>query len=212
MLAKAHLKHSWLQRCLPLPGRWRLMCPLRRLAAPCVLALACLAAPVTVRAGQASGDEAAFEKLWHSWKKGHASTIPLSASSHPATKTAAGSSPRVNSGVGMRLNPVVGRPMFHAGVDLAARTGKGVCATAEGIVTYAGLRGGYGLLVIVTHDGGYETRYAHLSRITTTNGARVERGTMVGLVGSTGRSTGPHLHYEVRRYGRVLDPVRFMAR
>lgn len=102
--------------------------------------------------------------------------------------------------------------MFHAGVDLAARTGKGVCATAEGIVTYAGLRGGYGLLVIVTHDGGYETRYAHLSRITTTNGARVERGTMVGLVGSTGRSTGPHLHYEVRRYGRVLDPVRFMAR
>jgi len=118
----------------------------------------------------------------------------------------------VTSGMGMRINPILGRQMFHAGVDLAAPAGKIVRATADGVVARAGWSGGYGLLVVVRHANGYETRYAHMSRIRVAAGDALVKGQVIGNVGSTGRSTGPHLHYEVRRDGRPVDPKAYMDR
>jgi len=112
----------------------------------------------------------------------------------------------------MRMNPVVGRVMFHAGADLAAPQGSPVRATATGVVERAGWSGGYGLLVALHHQDGYETRYAHLSQVSVETGQVIEKGQVIGFVGSTGRSTGPHLHYEVRRNGQVLDPLLFIRR
>lgn len=112
----------------------------------------------------------------------------------------------------MRVNPVVGRRMFHSGADLAARAGTSVRATADGVVGTAGWQGGYGLLVKLRHEGGYETRYGHMSRVIVMPGQVVTKGQVIGFVGSTGRSTGPHLHYEVRHNGKVDDPLRYMRR
>jgi len=99
---------------------------------------------------------------------------------------------------------------MHNGTDMAAPTGTPVYATGDGVVLRSRVAGGYGNLVEVAHGYGYVTRYAHLSRLLVAEGAVVRRGQMVGLVGSTGRSTGPHLHYEVRIYGKSVDPSRFM--
>lgn len=112
----------------------------------------------------------------------------------------------------MRVNPITGRRMLHSGTDLAAPWGANVNATADGVVTWAGQRGSYGLLVIIRHPGGYETRYAHMSRIMVTPGETIRKGGLIGHVGSTGRSTGPHLHYEIRHLGHIIDPVLFMKR
>ena len=117
-----------------------------------------------------------------------------------------------NSGVtsrfGMRGHPILGGVRMHAGVDLAAPNGSPVVASADGVVSFANWNGGYGLLVAVRHGNGFETRFAHLSRILVRPGQQVSRGQVVGLVGSTGRSTGAHLHYEVRQNGRAIDPLR----
>ena len=114
---------------------------------------------------------------------------------------------RLTSRFGMRGHPVLGGYRQHSGVDLAAPTGSPVLATADGVVSFADWRGGYGLLVSVDHGGGVQTRFAHLSRIMVRPGERVSKGQLVGLVGSTGRSTGSHLHYEVRRNGWAVDPL-----
>jgi len=95
----------------------------------------------------------------------------------------------------------------HAGVDLAAPQGSPVTAALDGRVSVAGWAGNYGQLVVVDHPGGTQTRYAHLSRIAVVAGQSVRRGELVGLVGSTGRSTGPHLHFELRQDGRAVDPL-----
>ena len=95
----------------------------------------------------------------------------------------------------------------HAGVDLAARIGTAILASSAGRVRHAGWRGGYGLLVEVEHAGGLTTRYAHLSRIAVVPGQAIAKGTLIGLVGSTGQSTGPHLHYEVRLRGEAVNPL-----
>ena len=116
---------------------------------------------------------------------------------------------RLTSGYGMRYHPTLGGYRFHAGVDLAAATGTPVAATREGRVTSAGWNGGYGVLVSIAHEGMVETRYAHLSAVAVRPGDRVSRGQIIGYVGSTGRSTGPHLHYETRVAGRAADPGRF---
>lgn len=118
----------------------------------------------------------------------------------------------LSSGFGMRLHPLLGGLRFHAGVDLAARQGDGVFATAAGRVVQSGWSGGYGLAVTIDHGGGLETRYAHLSRLEVAAGEDVEAGERIGLVGSTGRSTGPHLHYELRRSGRPIDPSATLRR
>lgn len=97
---------------------------------------------------------------------------------------------------------------MHSGVDLAAPIGSPVVAAADGVVAFANWNGSYGLLVKVEHGGGFETRFAHLSRILVTAGQKVAKGQLVGLVGSTGRSIGAHLHYEVRQDGLAIDPLR----
>lgn len=114
---------------------------------------------------------------------------------------------RQSSGYGMRTHPVKGTEHLHAGLDLAAPTGAPVSAAAGGTVVHAGPAGTYGNLVTVRHESGYETRYAHLSEVSVVKGAKVEAGQQVGRVGSTGLSTGPHLHFEVRENGATVDPA-----
>jgi murein DD-endopeptidase MepM/ murein hydrolase activator NlpD len=117
---------------------------------------------------------------------------------------------RISSEFGWRRDPFVGRARFHGGIDLAARYGTEVPAAAAGTVVTAGEQGGYGLTVVVRHAGGYQTRYAHLSSLDVRAGDAIEKGALVGRVGSTGRSTAPHLHFEVTQGGQRVDPDRFV--
>lgn len=117
---------------------------------------------------------------------------------------------RVSSTYGWRRDPIHGRAKFHGGIDLAARYGTEVPAAADGTVVSAGEHGGYGLTVVVRHRDGFSTRYAHLSSIDVREGDAVGKGTVLGRVGSTGRSTGPHLHFEVLKGGQRIDPDRFV--
>lgn len=114
------------------------------------------------------------------------------------------------SGFGVRVDPFLGRAAFHTGIDFRGNVGDPARATAAGTVTIAGRDGGYGLMVEIDHGNGLRTRYAHLSAISVSVGDRVEAGGVVGRVGSTGRSTGPHLHYETRIKGEPVDPQRFL--
>jgi murein DD-endopeptidase MepM/ murein hydrolase activator NlpD len=113
---------------------------------------------------------------------------------------------RASSGYGLRFDPLRATEINHPGVDLAAATGTQVTAAARGTVIHAGPAGSYGNLVTVRHDNGFETRYAHLSAVDVRVGDLVEPGQDVGKVGTTGASTGPHLHFEVRQEGRPVDP------
>lgn len=116
----------------------------------------------------------------------------------------------VSSSFGVRTDPILGTPALHSGLDFRAPTGYPIKATAPGIVTKAEWNGGYGRMVEIDHGNGFTTRFAHMSEIDVAEGDHIEAGTVVGKVGSTGRSTGPHLHYEVRRNGTAVDPVRFL--
>lgn len=115
------------------------------------------------------------------------------------------------SGFGTRNDPLNHRTGMHEGVDLGAPVGTPVYATGEGVATMAGPLGGYGLTIDILHGNGVATRYAHLSRIKIKEGQKVTRSTVIGLVGNTGRSTGPHLHYEVRVAELPKDPVKFIS-
>lgn len=117
---------------------------------------------------------------------------------------------QITSSFGYRTDPFLGRPALHSGVDLRQESGESVRATAGGVVTVAGSSGGYGNMVEIDHGGGLSTRYGHLSQIAVTTGQQVAPGAVIGKVGSTGRSTGPHLHYEVRSDGEAIDPARFL--
>jgi murein DD-endopeptidase MepM/ murein hydrolase activator NlpD len=117
----------------------------------------------------------------------------------------------VGSDFGYRRDPFTRRAKFHAGVDIKARWGDPVGASQAGIVQFAGWYYGYGNMVIVAHGGGVTTHYAHLSSFDVELGTRVERGTIVGRAGSTGRATSPHLHYEVRLDGNPLNPFQPLA-
>jgi len=119
---------------------------------------------------------------------------------------------RLIGAFGQRTDPFSGEGAFHKGVDLGASTGTPVHVTADGIVTFAQSESGYGKLVIVDHGGGVQTYYAHLSRFFVQGGQVVRRGEMVGAVGSTGKVTAPHLHYEVRIGGAPVNPYRYLAR
>jgi murein DD-endopeptidase MepM/ murein hydrolase activator NlpD len=118
---------------------------------------------------------------------------------------------RLTSGFGRRLDPFHRRRAVHAGVDYAGPARSPVFATGAGSVSYSGRKGPYGNLVEIDHGNGFFTRYAHLAEISVKVGQEVERGTQVGLVGSTGRSTGPHLHYEVRVRNDARDPLKFIG-
>ena len=121
------------------------------------------------------------------------------------------SGPSVGSNFGYRRDPFTRRAKFHSGVDLKARWGDAVGASQAGIVQFAGWHHGYGNMVIVAHGGGVTTQYAHLSSFDVEPGAHVERGTIIGRAGSTGRATSPHLHYEVRLDGNAMDPLQPLA-
>lgn len=117
---------------------------------------------------------------------------------------------RIASGFGYRIDPVYKTTKFHAGLDFAAPQGTPIYATADGVVTTAGNTGnGYGNHVIINHSYGYETLYGHMVRVKVRNGQSVKRGEVIGWVGSTGKSTGPHCHYEVHKNGEKIDPIYF---
>ena len=118
--------------------------------------------------------------------------------------------PEVTSTFGPRADPFLGRPAMHTGIDFREPYGESVHATAAGTVVIAASEGGYGTMVEVDHGNGLSTRYAHLSSVSVMPGQRIETGAVVGRVGSSGRATGPHLHYETRINGEAVDPARFL--
>jgi murein DD-endopeptidase MepM/ murein hydrolase activator NlpD len=115
-----------------------------------------------------------------------------------------------SSGFGVRIDPFLNRPAMHTGIDFRGTIGEPVRATASGTVTVAGWSGGYGRMVEIDHGNGLATRYGHLSEIEVKAGDKIKSGQQIGRLGSTGRSTGPHLHYETRINGEAVDPDRFL--
>lgn len=116
----------------------------------------------------------------------------------------------ITSGFGWRMHPVLGYERFHSGIDIGADYGSTVYAAEQGLVIFAGWYGGYGNAVIIDHGGGITTLYGHTSELYVSEGQTVQRGQAIAAVGSTGLSTGPHLHFEVRREGEPTDPVAFL--
>lgn len=163
-----------------------------------------------------SGDEE-FRRLFSSWKSLEQSPITASTAAAPIRRTGV-SIPSLNplngsaltSGFGMRTHPVLGGRRGHKGIDLASPTGTPIRATADGVVSRADWFSSYGLFVSLEHGGQIETRYGHMSRLNVAPGQQVRKGDIIGYVGSTGRSTGPHLHYEVRIAGAAVNPVPYM--
>ena len=113
---------------------------------------------------------------------------------------------RISSGFGSRRHPILGRVRMHTGIDIAVGYGTPIHAAASGVVNYSGRKGGYGNYVRINHGNGMQTAYGHMSRIVAGSGARVVQGQVIGYVGTTGLSTGPHLHYEMYRGGQRIDP------
>ncbi len=148
-----------------------------------------------------------FRAMFNSWKSldsGGQSSVAIP-SAKPVTLNIS-----LSSGFGVRSDPFRGGAAMHAGVDIPGPIGTPVYATADGIVGRAGWVGGYGNLIELEHGEGIQTRYGHLSQIIAQPGSRVTRGQLIGMMGSTGRSTGSHLHYEVRLDGRAVNPIPFL--
>ncbi len=116
---------------------------------------------------------------------------------------------RIASGYGMRMDPIYKTPRFHAGMDFTAKTGTDIYATGNGKVTFAGWKQGYGNCIIIDHGYGYETLYGHCDKLLVSEGKSVIRGEIIALVGNTGKSTGPHLHYEVMVKGQHDNPANY---
>jgi len=116
----------------------------------------------------------------------------------------------VNSGFGVRADPFTGEPAIHEGLDISTPRGEPVLATADGVVLRSGWAGEYGKAIAIAHGDRYETLFGHLDQTLVAEGQRVHRGDRVGLVGSTGRSTAPHLHYEIHVDGRVVNPLDYI--
>jgi murein DD-endopeptidase MepM/ murein hydrolase activator NlpD len=183
-----------------------------------------------------SGSEEQFRQLFSSWQaieqqRGPNApapqTVNLAASSRAVPAVSLGLAPfrrpgvsipsrvpvegmRLSSDFGMRVHPVLGGHRMHKGVDLPAPVGTPIHATADGIVSRADWFSSYGLYVAIEHGGSIETRYGHMSRLNVAAGQEVHKGDIIGYVGTTGRSTGPHLHYEVRIAGEAVNPVPYM--
>ncbi|WP_029935389.1 M23 family metallopeptidase [Sphingomonas sp. UNC305MFCol5.2] len=154
----------------------------------------------------AESADAQFRALFLTWKKLDAleQTVISIPSMQPVDKML------FTSSFGVRSDPFRGTAAMHAGVDIPGTIGTPIYATADGVISHAGRQGGYGNLVQINHGRGIETRYGHLSKILVADNARVRRGQMIGLMGSTGRSTGSHLHYEVRVDGKAVNPIPFL--
>jgi murein DD-endopeptidase MepM/ murein hydrolase activator NlpD len=116
----------------------------------------------------------------------------------------------LSSGFGYRKDPFTGGREFHKGLDIATRRGNPIVAPADGIVIKAGSSGGYGNVVVIKHQFGFVTRYGHLNRFVVQVGSKVRRGDIIGYVGTSGRSIGPHLHYEVLRNGKPVNPLHYI--
>ncbi len=147
-----------------------------------------------------------FRRLFASWSqadRGHSGAIAV-----PSQEPLSGFV--ITSGFGVRVDPFGRGAAMHPGLDLSAPEGTPVYATADGIVARAGWTGGYGNMVEIDHGRGIHTRYGHLSAILTAANNRIHRGDLIGRVGSTGRSTGNHLHYEVRLDDRAINPMPFI--
>lgn len=156
----------------------------------------------TVRAADPS-----FKALFNSWTK--LDQLEQGTVAIPSTEPVRGT--RFTSGYGVRSDPFRGRAAMHAGIDLAGPVGTPIYATADATVGRSEYNsGGYGNLVELEHGHGIQTRYGHLSKSLVRSGQRVKRGDMIGLMGSTGRSTGSHLHYEVRIDGKAVNPIPFL--
>ncbi len=118
----------------------------------------------------------------------------------------------MSSPYGQRVDPISGKSAWHAGVDFAGRDGSDVIAVASGVVTYAAIRSGYGKMVEINHGDSFATRYGHHAAILVSAGDIVKKGQVIGTMGTSGRSTGPHVHFEVLKNGRHVDPARYVAR
>ncbi|PEQ12396.1 hypothetical protein B2G71_12275 [Novosphingobium sp. PC22D] len=191
-----------------------------------------IAAPL--RAAQAANQSATgaedeqFRKIFNSWQTFEKTGVPaLAAVAEAAGQagalgrsaiTPAVSIPsrtplegyHLTSSFGMRVHPVTGGLRGHKGIDLGAPIGTPIYATADGVISKASWFGGYGLFISIEHGGELQTRYGHMSRLNVAEGQRVRKGEIIGFVGSTGRSTGPHLHYEVRVKGEAVNPIPYM--
>lgn len=150
--------------------------------------------------------DAQFKSLFKTWQKLDVveHTVIAIPSMQPVDRV------KLTSSFGVRSDPFHGSAAMHAGVDIPGPVGTPVYATADGMIGRSGRFGGYGNLVTVNHGKGIETRYGHLSKILVAPNTRVRRGQLIGLMGSTGRSTGSHLHYEVRVDGAAVNPMPFM--
>ena len=158
-----------------------------------------------------SGADGVFRAAMLDWTAAAQASPPLLAAMvQPATPPAP--LPRLSSEFGDRRHPIGGRVRHHAGIDIPGAVGTAVLAAAAGEVRRAGHAGGYGIMVEIAHPGGLTTRYAHLSQALAVVGTRVTQGQAIGAMGSTGHSTGSHLHFEVRRAGVALDPLDFLGR
>jgi murein DD-endopeptidase MepM/ murein hydrolase activator NlpD len=213
------------------PSRHRMAGPCRALLAALAIAavggVAHAAGPVAGEAAPASGGgvggpliaagaaaatadlkaDQQFRNLFNTWKKldaPHGGVISIP-SVQPVEKLA------FTSNFGIRSDPFRGTAAMHAGVDIPGPVGTPVYATADGIIDRAERAGGYGNMVEVDHGKGIATRYGHLSKILVTSGEHIHRGQLIALMGSTGRSTGPHLHYEVRIDGHAVNPAPFLT-
>ena len=131
-------------------------------------------------------------------------SAPLTAAAPPR-----GLLPPLSSSFGVRVDPINHDTRFHSGIDIPAARGTPVVAAADGMVTFAGVRRGYGYMVEIAHSDHRRTRYAHLSRLAALPGEAVDATTVIGFVGSSGRSTGPHLHFEYWIDGRAVDPLSY---
>lgn len=172
-----------------------------------------IAAPLreaqAAKAGTRGDDE--FRRLFTGWTGPATSASPIARTrgvSIPSRNPLEGAT--LTSGFGMRTHPVLGGRRGHKGIDLSAPTGTPIYASADGVVTRADWFSSYGLYISLDHGAALETRYGHLSRLNVAEGQEVKKGDLIGYVGSTGRSTGPHLHYEVRIAGVAVNPVPYM--
>jgi murein DD-endopeptidase MepM/ murein hydrolase activator NlpD len=162
-----------------------------------------------VTAPAQAGDDAQFQQLFAKWDELDRTTPAAARVSVPSRMPL--DDTRLTSDYGMRTHPVLGGRRSHKGVDLSAPTGTPIYATADGYISKAEWFSSYGKYVSIEHGANLQTRFAHMSDIAVTAGSRVKKGDIIGYVGSTGRSTGPHLHYEVRIDGKAVNPVPYMV-
>lgn len=165
---------------------------------------------IATNSAEASADLKAdqqFRSLFMTWKK--LDQAPQGGIAIPSVQPV--SKLFFTSNFGIRSDPFRGTAAMHAGVDIPGPVGTPIYATADGVVDHADRQGGYGNMVEIDHGKGIATRYGHLSRILVASGTHVTRGQLIALMGSTGRSTGPHLHYEVRIDGHAVNPVPFLT-